>query len=120
MGRIRNAGLAALHPREVFSTTYLPPSSMPLSVVLQLSLGTIGKARVKVPVVTMSPVASAGLIDRIAREQADEMAQRRQGAVAHIGGMAAIDQGAIAEQPDLEPREIGHPIICPCGRDSFR
>jgi hypothetical protein len=60
------------------------------------------------------------LIDRIAREQSDEMAQRRQGAVAYIGGTAAIDQGAIAEQPDLEPREIGHPIICPCGRDSFR
>ena len=35
-------------------------------------------------------------IDWIAREQADEMAQRRQRAVEHIGGMAAIDQGAIA------------------------
>ena len=38
------------------------------------------------------------------------MAQRRQRAVEHIGGMAAIDHGAIAQQLDLETCELGHPI----------
>src|SRR5215467_2944430 len=49
-------------------------------------------------------------IDRIAGEQADEMAQRRQRAVEDIGAMAAIDHGAIAQQIDLEACEIGSPI----------
>ena len=49
-------------------------------------------------------------IDRIAREQGDEMAQRRQRAVEDIGAMAAIDHGTIAQQIDLETCEIGSPI----------
>src|SRR5215470_14120990 len=49
-------------------------------------------------------------IDRIVRQQADEMAQRREGAVEHIGGMAAIDHVAIAQQFDLEREEISDPI----------
>ena len=77
--------------------------------MLQLSPGKIGKARVKVPVVTMSPVANGGLTG-IAREQADELPQRRQRAVENIGGLAAIDHSTIAQQLDLETSEIGHPI----------
>ena len=49
-------------------------------------------------------------IDRIAREQADELPQRRQRAVENIGGLAAIDHSTIAQQLDLETSEIGHPI----------
>jgi len=49
-------------------------------------------------------------VDRIAREQADEMAQSGQRAVEHIVSMTALDHGAIAQQLDLEPCEIGHPI----------
>src|SRR5215475_1284657 len=49
-------------------------------------------------------------IDRIAREQGDEMAQRRQRAVEDVGAMAAIDHGAIAQQIDLKTCGIGNPI----------
>ena len=76
--------------------------------MLELSPGKIGKARVKVPVVTMSPVANGGLTG--SRASADELPQRRQRAVENIGGRAAIDHGTIAQQLDLETSEIGHPI----------
>src|SRR5215813_735489 len=61
-------------------------------------------------------------MDRIAREQADEMAQRRERAVEHIGAMAAIDHGAIAQQIDLETCEIGSPIggAAEAGRMAWR
>src|SRR5262245_23166075 len=49
-------------------------------------------------------------IDRIAREQGDKMAQRRQRAVEDIGAMTGIDRSAIAQQIDLETCEIGNPI----------
>src|SRR5215467_6458896 len=41
--------------------TRRPSRAMPYGVVLQVSLGLIGKARVRVPVVTISPASSGPL-----------------------------------------------------------
>ena len=78
-----------------------PGSGMPLSFVLQRSPGATGKARVTVPVVTMSP-GSIVQPARIRRSR-DEMAERRERAAAeHIRGDAAVDLDAVAEERDLE------------------
>jgi len=77
-------------------------------------------AWVKVPLVTMSPVASGELTGSRTSSRRDGAAQTA--GVEHIGGMAAIDHGAIAQQLDLEPCEIGHPIgrAAEAGRMAWR
>ena len=70
--------------------------------VVQVSPGDTGSARVNVPVVTISPAASGGF-DRVAREQIDEMAQRRYRSVQHVRRAAVIGDHAVALQIDFVP-----------------
>ena len=49
-------------------------------------------------------------IDRIIRQEPDQMPERGERAVEHIGGMAAIDVPAVAEKVDVEARERREPF----------
>ena len=69
----------------------------------------MGRARVSVPVVTMSPAASGGLTGSCASEL-HQMAQGRYRPVEHIRGAAAIGQSAVAVKIDLEGRQLAQPV----------
>jgi hypothetical protein len=79
----------------------MPSSAMPRSAVLQVSLDFTGMARVSVPVGTISARRQRRM-DGIARQQADQVTQRRKRSIEHVGGAAAVDHAAVAQQVDLE------------------
>ena len=87
----------------------IPSIGMPRRRVRQLSPGLTGKARVNVPVLTISPAASGGLTGS-SPEQFDQMAQRQKWAVEHVGGVPAVGQGAVALEVDLEDRQLAQPV----------
>src|SRR5579859_5932846 len=52
-------------------------------------------------------------IDRVGREQAREMPQRREWAAQHVFAPAAVDQGAVASQINLERAKRSPPLVRP-------
>src|SRR5262245_6389077 len=50
----------------------------------------------------------------IARQQANKMAQRRERSIEHIGGMAAVDDLAVAQEVDRKVRQRVLPLRAMC------
>ena len=88
-----------MEPIDYSNRRRMPSSAIPLSAVLQVSPEFTGRARVSVPVVTISPAAS-GRIDFVACQQADEMAQRRNGPVENVRGVAGVHHAPVAKKID--------------------
>ncbi len=74
----------------------ISPSGIPDNVEVQRSPNFTGIARVKVPVVTMSPTASGGFALSFA-SRADKMPQRRQRSIQYVTRVAMLDDIAAGQ-----------------------